>query len=234
MCWSEANYFHYKYNFFQVWILILGAIFGFCSYGPIALFGVIANESAPSNFCGTSHAIVALSANVGGFLAGLPFSTVAKYYGWDAAFWVAEMICLAVTIIFFLLRNIQTKMGRLPKKSDWNEIQDPSTEEHGSQMEGGGMDFKLLTLFNSKYCSVLIGCCKQVMWPFPVKAQKCPDCRTWRKRGYNTLHIANVKSIRFYEGKFILPSIVIYHRLLTGINTTAPITYKTKNNSVIK
>ncbi|XP_073458554.1 glucose-6-phosphate exchanger SLC37A4 isoform X1 [Aquarana catesbeiana] len=102
----------------EVWILILGAIFGFCSYGPIALFGVIANESAPSNFCGTSHAIVALSANVGGFLAGLPFSTVAKYYGWDAAFWVAEMICLAVTIIFFLLRNIQTKMGRLPKKSD--------------------------------------------------------------------------------------------------------------------
>lgn len=102
----------------KVWILILGAIFGFCSYGPIALFGVIANESAPSNFCGTSHAIVALSANVGGFLAGLPFSTVAKYYGWDTAFWVAEMVCLAVTIIFFLLRNIQTKMGRLPKKSD--------------------------------------------------------------------------------------------------------------------
>ncbi|XP_072283399.1 glucose-6-phosphate exchanger SLC37A4 isoform X2 [Pyxicephalus adspersus] len=102
----------------KIWILFLGAIFGFCSYGPIALFGVIANESAPSNFCGTSHAIVALSANVGGFLAGLPFSTVAKHYGWDTAFWAAEMICLAVTIIFFLLRNIQTKMGRLPKKSD--------------------------------------------------------------------------------------------------------------------
>ncbi|XP_075046974.1 glucose-6-phosphate exchanger SLC37A4 isoform X2 [Mixophyes fleayi] len=102
----------------KVWILILGAIFGFSSYGPIALFGVIANESAPSNFCGTSHAIVALSANVGGFLAGLPFSTIAKYYGWDTAFWAAEMTCLVVTIIFFLLRNIQTKMGRLAKKSD--------------------------------------------------------------------------------------------------------------------
>ncbi|XP_056397598.1 glucose-6-phosphate exchanger SLC37A4 isoform X2 [Hyla sarda] len=102
----------------KVWILILGAIFGFSSYGPIALFGVIANESAPSNFCGTSHAIVALSANVGGFLAGLPFSTVAKHYGWDTAFWAAEMACLGVTIVFFLMRNIQTKMGRLPKKSD--------------------------------------------------------------------------------------------------------------------
>ncbi|KAM8927370.1 glucose-6-phosphate exchanger SLC37A4 isoform 2-T2 [Pelodytes ibericus] len=102
----------------KVWILILGAIFGFCSYGPIALFGVIANESAPSNFCGTSHAIVALSANVGGFLAGLPFSTVAKHYGWDTAFWSAEIACAVVTVIFFLMRNIQTKMGRLPKKSD--------------------------------------------------------------------------------------------------------------------
>lgn len=47
----------------QLWILILGAAFGFSSYGPIALFGVIASESAPSNFCGTSHAIVALMAN---------------------------------------------------------------------------------------------------------------------------------------------------------------------------
>lgn len=49
--------------YIQVWILSLGAAFGFCSYGPIALFGVIANESAPSNYCGTSHAIVALMAN---------------------------------------------------------------------------------------------------------------------------------------------------------------------------
>lgn len=47
----------------QMWILTLGAIFGFSSYGPIALFGVIANESAPSSYCGTSHAIVSLLAN---------------------------------------------------------------------------------------------------------------------------------------------------------------------------
>lgn len=47
----------------QLWILILGAVFGFSSYGPIALFGVIANESAPPNLCGTSHAIVGLMAN---------------------------------------------------------------------------------------------------------------------------------------------------------------------------
>lgn len=47
----------------QLWILVLGAVFGFSSYGPIALFGVIANECAPPNLCGTSHAIVGLMAN---------------------------------------------------------------------------------------------------------------------------------------------------------------------------
>ncbi|GCC23134.1 glucose-6-phosphate exchanger SLC37A4-like isoform X2 [Chiloscyllium punctatum] len=102
----------------KLWILSLGAIFGFCSYGPIALFGVIANESAPSNLSGTSHAIVALMANVGGFLAGFPFSSIAKFYSWDTAFWVAELTCAVTTVAFFLLRNIRTKMGRLPKKLD--------------------------------------------------------------------------------------------------------------------
>uniref|UniRef100_A0A8C7XJX6 Solute carrier family 37 member 4a n=1 Tax=Oryzias sinensis TaxID=183150 RepID=A0A8C7XJX6_9TELE len=102
----------------QVWILSLGAAFGFSSYGPVALFGVIAIESAPSNFTGTSHAIVALMANVGGFLSGLPFSTIAKHYGWETAFWVAEVICLISGVGFFLLRNIQTRMGRVAKKAD--------------------------------------------------------------------------------------------------------------------
>ncbi|XP_043935378.1 glucose-6-phosphate exchanger SLC37A4 [Protopterus annectens] len=102
----------------EIWILFLGAVFGFSCYGPIALFGVIANESAPSRFCGTSHAIVALMANVGGFLAGLPFSTIAKHYSWDTAFWVAEVMCGLTTVIFFLLRNMRTKMGHVPLKED--------------------------------------------------------------------------------------------------------------------
>ncbi|CAJ1065772.1 glucose-6-phosphate exchanger SLC37A4a [Xyrichtys novacula] len=101
-----------------VWILSLGAAFGFSSYGPIALFGLIANESAPSNYCGTSHAIAALMANVGGFLSGLPFSMIAKHHGWEMAFWVAEIACGAATIGFFLLRNIKTKMGHVSKKAE--------------------------------------------------------------------------------------------------------------------
>ncbi|XP_057677945.1 glucose-6-phosphate exchanger SLC37A4b [Corythoichthys intestinalis] len=99
----------------EIWILFLGALFGFSSYGPIALFGVIASESAPSNFCGTSHAIVALMANVGAFLAGLPFSTIAKQYSWDMAFWVAEVLMAITTVLFFLFRNMRTKMGRREK-----------------------------------------------------------------------------------------------------------------------
>ncbi|XP_056613187.1 glucose-6-phosphate exchanger SLC37A4a [Triplophysa dalaica] len=102
----------------NVWILLLGAAFGFSSYGPIALFGVLANESAPSNYCGTSHAIVALMANVGGFLSGLPFGTIAKHYGWNKAFWVAEITCTVTTVGYFLFRNIRTKMGSMQKKDD--------------------------------------------------------------------------------------------------------------------
>uniref|UniRef100_A0A3B5A5A6 Glucose-6-phosphate translocase-like n=1 Tax=Stegastes partitus TaxID=144197 RepID=A0A3B5A5A6_9TELE len=102
----------------QIWILLLGAAFGFSSYGPIALFGVIASESAPSNFCGTSHAVVALMANVGAFMAGLPFSTIAKQHSWDMAFWVAEVVMAVATVGFFLVRNMRTKMGRIAEKTD--------------------------------------------------------------------------------------------------------------------
>lgn len=120
---------------------MLGAMFGFSSYGPVSLFGVIASESAPSNFCGTSHAVVALMANgefngqtqlkealridhftflpaVGAFMAGLPFNTIAKHYSWDTAFWIAELIMVFTTISFFFLRNMRTRMGRISKKND--------------------------------------------------------------------------------------------------------------------
>ncbi|NXX99248.1 G6PT1 protein, partial [Centropus bengalensis] len=55
---------------------------------------------------------------VGGFLAGLPFSTIAKHYSWATAFWVAEITCIGSTVAFFLLRNIRTRMGHVPRKAD--------------------------------------------------------------------------------------------------------------------
>lgn len=66
--------------------------------------------SEPSTLCFFSP--------VGGFLSGLPFSTIAKHYGWATAFWVAELVCGVSTLGFFLLRNIQTKMGQVSKKTD--------------------------------------------------------------------------------------------------------------------
>ncbi|TRY65622.1 hypothetical protein DNTS_023808 [Danionella cerebrum] len=53
---------------------------------------------------------------LGAFVAGLPFSTIAKHYSWDTAFWVAEVSCAVTTICFFFLRNMRTKMGRVCKK----------------------------------------------------------------------------------------------------------------------
>lgn len=56
--------------------------------------------------------------SVGGFLSGLPFSTIAKHHGWEMAFWVAEITCGVMTVGFFLLRNVRTKMGQVSKKAE--------------------------------------------------------------------------------------------------------------------
>lgn len=52
-------------------------------------------------------------------MAGLPFSTIAKQYSWDMAFWVAEVTMAIATVGFFLVRNMRTKMGRIAEKMDW-------------------------------------------------------------------------------------------------------------------
>ena len=36
---------------------------GFCSYGPIAIFGVVANECVPPAIAGTAYAIASIFAN---------------------------------------------------------------------------------------------------------------------------------------------------------------------------
>lgn len=59
-----------------------------------------------------------LFVTVGAFMAGLPFSTVAKQYNWDMAFWVAEVVMAIATVGFFLVRNMRTKMGRIAEKMD--------------------------------------------------------------------------------------------------------------------
>lgn len=56
--------------------------------------------------------------SVGAFLAGLPFSAIAKRYSWNTAFWVAEVTCALTTVWFFMMRNMRTKMGQVDEKRD--------------------------------------------------------------------------------------------------------------------
>ena len=50
-------------NSSQLLISTIGFVLGGCLYGPIAIFGVAASESAPTHLSGTAHAVVALAAN---------------------------------------------------------------------------------------------------------------------------------------------------------------------------
>lgn len=61
---------------------------------------------------------VTVFVTVGAFMAGLPFSTIAKQHSWNVAFWVAEVMMGMTTIAFFLVRNMRTKMGRITEKID--------------------------------------------------------------------------------------------------------------------
>lgn len=56
-------HFNVDSNSSQLWIAIVGFGLGASLYGPIAIFGVVANEAAPVALSGSSHAIVALAAN---------------------------------------------------------------------------------------------------------------------------------------------------------------------------
>ncbi|NXM38247.1 G6PT1 protein, partial [Gymnorhina tibicen] len=76
------------------------------------------NLSTLTDFKKSNYVAFKFYTEVGGFLAGLPFSTIAKHYSWATAFWVAEVTCIVGTVAFFFLRNIRTKMGRISRKAD--------------------------------------------------------------------------------------------------------------------
>uniref|UniRef100_G3MLZ2 Major facilitator superfamily (MFS) profile domain-containing protein n=1 Tax=Amblyomma maculatum TaxID=34609 RepID=G3MLZ2_AMBMU len=101
----------------ELWISSIGLVLGACLYGPIAIFGVAASESAPAHLSGTSHAIVALAASIGAVISGLPFSIIANYYNWRAVFVLLEVVCGVTAVVLFLGMNFDAKMGaRRPKK----------------------------------------------------------------------------------------------------------------------
>uniref|UniRef100_A0A2L2Y3K3 Glucose-6-phosphate translocase n=1 Tax=Parasteatoda tepidariorum TaxID=114398 RepID=A0A2L2Y3K3_PARTP len=100
----------------KLWISTIGFLLGAGFYGPIAIYGVVASESAPDNLSGTSHAVVALAANVGAIVSGLPFSYIAKYYNWSTIFLLLEIMAAVNLVIMFLCRNLNYNMGK--KKKD--------------------------------------------------------------------------------------------------------------------
>lgn len=97
----------------KVWITSIGMTLGACLYGPIAIYGVVATESAPSHLSGTAHAIVALAANIGAIVSGLPFSLIAKYYSWGAIFFILEIITAVSIIVMFITRNMNSSIGKV-------------------------------------------------------------------------------------------------------------------------
>lgn len=107
--------------------------------------------------------------SVGGFLSGLPFSTIAKHHGWETAFWLAEIICGVTTVGFILLRNIQTKMGHIPKKKDWNLKPHPlHPEETGSEPSVMVEVFSYLIFFSVCFCSKYVTEFSSITWFYEV------------------------------------------------------------------
>ncbi|KAK2146144.1 hypothetical protein LSH36_629g01017 [Paralvinella palmiformis] len=100
----------------QLWITFVGFFLGFGLYGPVSLYGVMAIEAAPTHLSGTSHAIVALSANIGAILAGLPLSIMANYFNWKGSFILLEALLIVMLVVKMATRNLEYKMVPIKKK----------------------------------------------------------------------------------------------------------------------
>ncbi|KAL9978476.1 hypothetical protein ACROYT_G015996 [Oculina patagonica] len=83
---------------------------GFSLYTAINLYGVLAMENGPPGLSGTSHAIVALAANVGATLAGIPLTTISKSYDWGAVFVALELASLFCGCLLIGARNVSRHM----------------------------------------------------------------------------------------------------------------------------
>ncbi|XP_076450361.1 glucose-6-phosphate exchanger SLC37A4-like [Babylonia areolata] len=88
-------------------ICAVGFGLGFGVYGGIAMFGVVAMESATEKFAGTAHSIAALGACVGLVLSGFPLSMVAGAYSWHLTFCLLQLLAVGTVAVssFCLLRS---------------------------------------------------------------------------------------------------------------------------------
>lgn len=103
----------------EIWISSVGALMGFCSYGPIAIFGVVANECVPTSIAGTAYAIASIFANSGAVIAGLPFNLLASQILYSGAFFVLEVLVVGILLLYICCRNVEAmlKIGAKEKAS---------------------------------------------------------------------------------------------------------------------
>ncbi len=117
------HFFNYNLNknSSDLFLITIGFVFGFCCYGSIALLGVIAMEFTSVNFSGTSHAIAALSANIGAVVAGIPFGYISRLYTWSYAFKLVELLTLIITVVLFIFRNSKSKFEYINNISEYRK-----------------------------------------------------------------------------------------------------------------
>ncbi|TPP65716.1 Protein transport protein SEC13 [Fasciola gigantica] len=83
----------------RMWALLsMAFILGVTVFGTVSLCGVLAVELVPPSLSGTCHALTALAANVGAFLACSPMTWLSSQIGWPGTFMCSGMLGLLSVI----------------------------------------------------------------------------------------------------------------------------------------
>lgn len=90
----------------SLYISFVAFILGASVYGPISIFGIVANECAPLALSGTAHAIVALAANFGAIVSGYPFALIASVYSWSSVFAFLQIISAATVVLMITTKGV--------------------------------------------------------------------------------------------------------------------------------
>lgn len=103
--------FYINKDSYQIWIIIVGCGLGFCLYGPLAVFGVVAMESVPQYLCGTAHSVVSVFANVGAVLSGFPATYMASYLSWRSMFVFLNFLSIATMVSLWHSARMKCLIG---------------------------------------------------------------------------------------------------------------------------
>nr|XP_022292099.1 glucose-6-phosphate exchanger SLC37A4-like [Crassostrea virginica] len=96
-------------------ITVVGFLIGVGTYGPVAMFGVIAMETAPDKIAGTAHAISSTFSNFGLMLAGFPFSYTSSLLDWQKSFLL--LVSVVIIMVTYLLLKLKTELSSFKSSS---------------------------------------------------------------------------------------------------------------------